>query len=121
MWRNSQGIFKHIKGEENIVADTLSRPLPPPSQPSDVTASPLATVASASGQPPEQPQLDFAAITERQQQCPTIQLLVTSSSLKVRYLPLGDKMLLCDFSTGAARPLIPAADRRGFFNLIPWH
>jgi cleavage and polyadenylation specificity factor subunit 1 len=110
--------IQHIKGEENIVADTLSRPPPPPSQPSECAASPLAAVASASGQPPDQPQLDFAAIAERQQRCPMIHALVTSSSLKVRYLPVVGRLLLCDFSTGAARPLIPAADRRSVFNLF---
>jgi cleavage and polyadenylation specificity factor subunit 1 len=110
--------IQHIKAEESVVADTLSRPPPPPSQTSDVAASPLATVASASGQPLGQPKLDFATIAERQQQCPSIYQLITSSSLQVKYLPLGDKLLLCDFSTGAARPLIPAADRRGIFDLI---
>jgi transposase InsO family protein len=29
----------------------------------------------------------------------------------MKYLPFGDKMLLCDISTGSARLLTPAADR----------
>jgi cleavage and polyadenylation specificity factor subunit 1 len=75
-------------------------------------------VTNAHGHLHEQPGLDFAAIAVRQQQCPTVQMLVTSSSLSVKYLPVGDKMLLCDFSTGSARPLIPAADRHNIFELL---
>jgi transposase InsO family protein len=110
--------IQHIKGEENVVADTLSRTPPPPSRPPDIAPSPLAAVTNVQGRLQEQLGLDFAAVAARQQQCPTVHLLVTSSSLKVRYLPVGGQLLLCDFSTGSARPLIPAADRRNVFELL---
>jgi hypothetical protein len=75
--------IKHIKGKENVVADTLSRG-PPLSQPSDVPPLPLAAVVAANCTLPTHKGIDFAAIAKHQQTCTAVQLMVTSSSLKVR-------------------------------------
>jgi RNase H-like domain found in reverse transcriptase len=97
--------IQHIKGVDNIVADTLSRPPPP-----------TAAVVSAGHHVGREPDLDYAAIAERQQGCPEVQSLVNSSSLRVQYISQNGRHILCDVSMGSARPLIPAVDRRPVFN-----
>jgi RNase H-like domain found in reverse transcriptase/Integrase zinc binding domain len=121
--------IQHISGKENIVADTLSRPPPAAvgAQQGTVAAvstvgaqqGTVAAVAAAAGVSDQlQPGLDFAAIAVRQLLCPETQQLLGSPSLQVRAVPVEGGQLYCDFSSGSARPLIPAADRRAVFSLI---
>jgi transposase InsO family protein len=109
----------HIAGEENIVADTLSRP--PPSAAAGIkepSGSPAATwqrgkpeSSSASGNesavvfavPATGQLIDFAAIAAHQQSCP--------ATLQAR-----GASLLCNTSNGSPRPLIPTVDRKAVFS-----
>jgi Integrase zinc binding domain/Integrase core domain len=100
------------------VADTLSRP-PPQSADTGVQQGTVAEVAAAAGVCEQlQPGLDYAAIAVRQLLCPETQQLLKSTSLQVKAVPVQGGQLYCDFSTGSARLLIPAADRRAVFSLI---
>jgi transposase InsO family protein len=100
--------IQHIKGEDNVVADTLSRPPP----------QATIAVAAAGHHLPAQPGLDYAAIAERQRGCAETQQLLNSSALKIVPVTVGQAQILCDVSTGSARPLIPAADQRAVFNSL---
>jgi RNase H-like domain found in reverse transcriptase len=94
--------IQHIKGVDNMVADTLSRPPPP--------AAPMVAVVSAGHHIGVEPDLDYATIVERQRGCPEVQSLINSSSLTVQSISQNGCRILCDVSTGSARPLIPAVD-----------
>ena len=96
--------IRHIKGSDNVVADTLSR---------------IETNALLSGQPPE---LDFSAIAKEQQTDRQIRALESSptSPLVVKPIPLHNSKntILCDVSTGIQRPLIPLPWRRTVFDSL---
>ena len=94
--------IRHVPGQDNVVADTLSR-----------TISLL--------QAPAPPLQDFDALAEAQQEDhDLIQFAQTGShGLRVRAVPLpSGRTLLCDESTGQPRPLIPSALRRLFFKTL---
>ncbi|GBN22484.1 Transposon Tf2-6 polyprotein [Araneus ventricosus] len=86
--------IKYIKGENNIVADTLSR---------------VTEVSS----------IDYDQIVDAQTQDEELKSLqtITSLNLKEYPLPLG-KYLWCDTSTSKIRPYIPQAFRKQIFHLI---
>jgi transposase InsO family protein len=94
--------LRHISGKQNVVADTMSRPVAPQPQEPAAVAAVAATPAA----------LDYAAIAERQWGCVDTQQAAAASALRVRPVEIGDTTLLCDISTGASRPLIPVKDRR---------
>jgi transposase InsO family protein len=100
--------IQHIKGVDNVVADTLSRPPPP--------TVPLAAAVSAGHHVGRGPDLDYVDIAERQQGCTDVQSLVNSSSLRVQSISQNGCQILCDVSTGSARALIPAVDWQTVFN-----
>ena len=90
--------IRHIQGKDNPVADLLSR----------------ATLANI------QLGIDYNAMAP-QKQDPEIQAYHTaSSSLKLEDIPFGadGTTLLCDTSTGVARPIVPADWRRRVFDVI---
>ena len=91
--------IRHVQGKDNVVADTLSR-----ARILDVHLG-----------------IDFCALAKDQQQDPETQAFRTaSSSLQVEDVPFGTDgvTLLCDDSTGQARPLVPASWRRQIFDLF---
>jgi hypothetical protein len=98
--------IQHISGKDNIVADTLSRP---PTQPEQQAAAVAAVAASPAI-------LDYGELAAGQQGCPLVEKAASASSLRIRPVEIGGVTLLCDLSTGAARPVIPAAHRRAVFN-----
>jgi transposase InsO family protein len=113
--------IRHISGEEKVVADTLSRP------PSSAVALPA--TAWQEGKPEFSPgsptvcavpafpdMLDFAAIAEHQRSCQVTLQASKSPSLQLRAVEVMGASLLCDFSTGVPRPLIPVANRQKVFN-----
>jgi Integrase core domain/Integrase zinc binding domain len=102
---------RHIAGQDNVVADTLSRPPPPPpASPSlDRPAAQVAVVATTDSA------LDYAAIAAHQEHYQETAAAAASSALRVRPVTITGVDLLCDFSSGVARPLIPAADKRAVF------
>ena len=88
-----------IRGKDNSVADTLSR----------------ATIGDV------QLGIDYGALAAAQQQDAEIQAYRTAtSSLQLEDIPFGTQgtTLLCDMSTGHARPIVPAGWKRRIFDLI---
>ena len=91
--------IRHVRGKDNSVADTLSR----------------ATIADV------QLGIDYGALAAAQQQDAEIQAYRTAtSSLQLEDIPFGTQgtTLLCDMSTGHARPIVPAGWKRRIFDLI---
>ena len=91
--------IRHIQGKDNIVADTLSR----------------ANIDSI------QLGIDYCGMAADQRDDPEVQALRTApSSLRVEDIPFGVQgvTLLCDTSTGHARPIVPAGWRRQVFDLV---
>ena len=117
--------------EENVIADTLSRP---PSSSAANVKEPSGSLAAAwQGGKPEssslsmvQPtvcavlatvqKLDFAAITEHQKTCHAMLQASKSSSLQLQAVEVMGVSLWWDISTGVPRPVIPVEDRRAVFN-----
>ena len=91
--------IRHVRGKDNFVADTLSR----------------ASIGDV------QLGIDYAAMATAQQQDAQVQAYRTSnSSLQLEDIPFGahGATLLCDVSTGQARPIVPASWRRQVFDMI---
>ncbi len=96
---------RHVAGQDNLVADALSRP-------------PVATLVSPSSPRGASAASDLAGLAVRQSGCADTQQAQTSSSLQVRACELQGVRLLCDFSTGRPRPLVPREDRRQVFEAV---
>ena len=91
--------IQHIQDKDNPVADSLSR----------------ATLDSV------QLGIDYSVMAADQKDDPEIQAyLTTPTSLLFKEVPFGQQgiTLLCDTSTGQARPVVPVSWRRKVFDLI---
>ncbi len=119
-----------------MVADALSRPPVPPS-PSPAAAcvkapsgsqaaarregksntSSSSAVASVVAHAPLG-SVDYAAMAAAQGSCPEVQKVAASPALQVRRLQIHGADVLCDVSTGVARPLVLAAFRSAVFAAI---
>jgi hypothetical protein len=130
--------IKHIAGSENVVADTLSRPPPPPQQcstPSPSPSSPLhcsspSASPSAGGPRPPQgaaaaavveaapPPVDLAGLAAAQSECGDCRRAPFSSALKAVQVDLGGVQMWVDTSSGVLRPLVPEKWRRRVFAAI---
>jgi hypothetical protein len=136
-----------VAGSANGVTDALSRP-PPSAVPcmagqggktnssipttsgglrSTVEALPVSgdtpsTIAAAASSPVPASAagevIDLAAIAAAQAACTSTQQVACTSSLHVKTFEVEGVSLLCDTSTGAARPLVPAPHRRLLFDGI---
>ena len=85
---------QHRKGEDNVVADCLSR------IPVDVVTLGV----------------DYAQLAAAQQSCPAVQTSRTAiTGLKFADVSVSGSVLLCDVSTGRPRPLVPLDFRRSIF------
>ncbi len=62
--------------------------------------------------------LDWAAIAAAQLGCPEISALQQVFGPAAQGLALRGQHILCDISTGVARPMIPADHRRGIFSSL---
>ena len=102
---------RHIKGERNVVADTLSRP-------STSTPSPLTFPGSvplvASVAFPDVPSMDYGAFAEAQDPGD----LLESSSLKLSKVKFRDYVLWCDSSGGRTHPLVLVQFCRRIFDAL---
>ena len=84
-----------MKGEENLVADTLSR-------------VEVLTVA-----------LDYAKLAKDQDESPEIQAFRSANTaLVIRDEDFGEFSVLCDVSTGTRRPLVTLQWRRKVFDMV---
>ena len=87
--------IRHVKGEENLVADHLSRPI-------------MAALL---------PGVDLETMAHTQTRDPEVQAARTAiTSLILQDIEMNG--LLCDISGGVPRPLVPAQHRREVFNAI---
>jgi hypothetical protein len=109
--------LKHISGESNTVADTLSRPPSPPSAPG--------SVATLLTDPTAPPAVDLHQMAAAQASCANCSACQSSPSLRVSAVPIpvaagrpGSTTILADSSTGVLRPLVPAAFRRAVFSSV---
>ncbi len=55
--------------------------------------------------------VEYTAMAAAQGSCPGVQKVVASPALQVRRVQIHGADVLCDVSTGVARPLVPAAFR----------
>ena len=95
--------IRHIHGQDNVVADALSR---------------VEMNALCFGEPPV---VDFVSMAKAQKLDPQIRALQSSpnTSLKIEAVPIAcspTDTVLCDTSTGTQRPLIPLDWRRVIFD-----
>jgi hypothetical protein len=140
------GDIPHVAGCTNGVADALSRP-PPSAVPCTagqggktnssiattsgglrttvealpVSADTYSTIAAASSPVPASAAgevIDLAAIAAAQAACTSTQQAARTSSLHVKTFEVEGVSLLCDTSTGAAHPLVPAPHRWLLFDSI---
>ena len=89
--------FEHIKGEENVVADALSR---------------TCAISMPTGLDPE-------SLSQAQQDCNQLQhVLQSTSAAELHRLDIDGHPVHCDISTGAVRPYIPTALRRAAFDVV---
>ena len=100
--------FVHLPGDENVVADALSRP-PPASVLPDLAS--LAVSPDCAG-------VNFKRMAELQKKCPEVAQLASSPSLHVMEIVVGGESLMCDVSTGVPRPLVPVAMRQAVFTVL---
>ena len=93
--------IRFVKGTQNVVADTLSRPLDAIVQPSSV---------------------DFAALATAQSNCPEFIALRNNDSSSLVWQevasPVSSQLLWCDTSTGSPRPYVPPDFRQPVFNML---
>ncbi len=126
--------IRHITGESNILANTLSRPSGECSAPA--LSSPAATNVAATcsgpgaadqgstevkvpsgssvppataGSPPSPSPVDLGALAAAQPACPDCQRAKSSPALRVSKISLNGSPILVDTSSGVFRPLVPAA------------
>ena len=104
--------IQHVPGQENVVADALSRP-------SSTSSRPLAdSPGLITGASPAPEVIDWRGISSRQATCTSVQSTAASSSLQVEARLHEGFQLLCDISTGHVRPLIPVEDCHTVFLAI---
>jgi hypothetical protein len=92
----------YLLGLENIVADILSHPSPPP-----VPESPETVAALAAAD-----QVDFEAMVAEQNRSAEMQRLFGGSSLQLAFHQAGTQHLAGDVSTGIFRPIVPKKFRK---------
>ena len=87
--------IRHVKGDENPVADHLSRPI-------------MAALL---------PAVDLELMAHSQARDPEIRAARTAiTSLQLQDVEMSNTTLLCDVSGGIPRPLVPSQHRREVFN-----
>jgi hypothetical protein len=92
--------IRHLKGVDNAAADALSR------------------FGANSLQVAQSPVLDFTEMAAAQLSDPDLQTSHSSLTLKEVPLPLSDKSIICDMSTGTPRPFVPLKFRRPVFDSL---
>mgnify|MGYP003339514809 CR=1 FL=1 len=115
--------IRHISGESNVVADTLSRPSSaasdqrgPVARDTDLALG-LHHLSAVSGPatPPPQPPVDVADIAAAQPSCADCQRARVSPSLRVQEVEVAGTKVLVETSSGVFRLLVPQQFRRQIF------
>ena len=106
--------IQHVPGQQNVVAEALSRPSSSPSS-SRPLADPPGLIAGACPPPAV---IDWRGVATMQSACSEVQAMATASSLHVVQRHHEGADLLCDVSTGHVRPLITAADKQAVFQAL---
>jgi RNase H-like domain found in reverse transcriptase len=103
--------IRHIAGQSNIVADTLSRPAVAPADTSSLAAG-LAAAALPQAVSPAgsaaSPPVDLQELAAAQASCPDCQTGKSSPVLHVLDVAIDGGNVLVDVSSGVFRPLVPA-------------
>ena len=121
--------IRHVRGEENPVADALSRcpapsqsvaaiTHPPPMDHADAAAAQENTLPRSVATITHRPPLDYAAVAAAQENDQELKALLEGSTalrLVQRQIPESPLKLWCDVSCGPARPYIPQQHRRQVF------
>merc|ERR1712020_624705 len=110
---------RHVEGKDNVVADTLSRTEP-------TVETTLQTDDTLDEAPTFfcnaiQPGINYQELSNDQTRDPDVQAYRTAiSNLKLADIPFanGSFSVLCDISTGQARPVVPETWRRRIFDTI---
>jgi cleavage and polyadenylation specificity factor subunit 1 len=133
--------IRHIIGDSNIVADTLSRPSGecsalPCSAATNVAApccgpgaadqgstevkvpTGSSVTPATAGSPPSLSPVDLAALAAAQPTCPDCQRAKSSPSLRVSEILLHGTPILVDTSSGVFRPIVPEVFRRPIFDAV---
>ena len=100
---------QHIAGRKNVVADALSRP--------------AAMVVNSEGlvaavEPTADGKVDWMALAREQKDCEETTALLKSLSLEIKTVKIEGVEILCDFSSGVPRPLVPVDKRKEVFSRI---
>ena len=130
---------RHVPGEQNIIADFLSRP--PEAIPTSESSTVAAGVKAPSGSPADflnvggtagastslaaaavssscTPGFSTTALAQAQATCRDVAALRASPVLDVQHSNIGGVELWCDISTGSPRPLVPSSLQRAVFEHI---
>ena len=103
----------HVPGSENAVADTLSRPYSHPSA-SAPFSSPLPVLHTVDLDS-STPGFDFSAFPALQSACPSVQAMLSNTSLSVVSIPFLQTSVFCDVSSGSPHPLVPEILQKNLF------
>lgn len=118
--------LRYVKGEQNVVADLLSRPSEPETRPSPTLArgsveEPATPVTNPMILAARLPDLDYAALARDQANDPEVQAhRRAEDSLEVQDVQFQDGAftVACDVSQGRPRPIIPVPWRKRIFDII---
>lgn len=96
--------IRHVRSEENAVADALSRAPPP-----------IRNIAAIQHVPP----FNYKSIAQEQHDDPELQQLLTGDTaltMELILAPDGESRVWCDTSCGSLRPYIPPSCRNSVFH-----
>ena len=93
--------IRHIKGEDNPVADMLSR----------LSAIHCDTITPVNFQ-------DIAKVQSDDSELSQLQTSNTSLKLQATQIPTSEETIICNISTGVPRPFIPTKFRHNIFNSL---
>ena len=118
--------IRYVRGEQNVVADALSRP-PEEPEPQDhpgTVSQPASLPCSACGQrvlAARLPDVDYEALARDQLQSEEVQAYRTAiTDLQLQDVPFADGnfTVLCDMSQGRPRPVVPEEWKKNIFDVV---